>query len=408
MRKSKTNKCKCCNSALGTAASHLIFDDAGKERNIAFLLFDYIGKKVSESDGDQQAVCDNCLRQLIQCYEFKQKCVQANEDEDSGDDSNDEMEFNEIIEEESNDMGNLVMKPDQTAAENEYGFEKYVEFIEEYDDDDVDVEDEELTGVTNIEQTLTETENEYEFLNDFCGFVLTKDEDELNLADADEGQSLVAADIEYLDADVEDEGRYAFAENEESPEPDSEVIELAEFALDTNSKTVKTIGKFTFHFDFLSFESKQFPFIITDTLEDLHRIKEKLKQGVPRHMIELNRTMKPTAQSLDVEKIVTSDDLINILEADYHSENSYSRRVRDDADVFKIPKIESCEEIEYLEEEDSQVSIDEYLKSIAYIDYVENYSSSFYCKVSQPELAQNCTIRRNANRIDFCSCARRI
>lgn len=102
-------------------------------------------------------------------------------------------------------------------------------------------------------------------------------------------------------------------------------------------------------------------------------------------MIELNQqTMKSTAQSLDVEKIRTSDDLINILEADYQNENNnYSRRNRDDVDVFKIPKIESCEEIEYLEEEDSQVCIDEYLKSIAYIDYVENYDDlGFYCKVS--------------------------
>lgn len=102
-------------------------------------------------------------------------------------------------------------------------------------------------------------------------------------------------------------------------------------------------------------------------------------------MIELNQqTMKSTAQSLDVEKIRTSDDLINILEADYQNENNnYSRRNRDDVDVFKIPKIESCEEIEYLEEEDSQVCIDEYLKSIAYIDYVENYDDlEFYCKVS--------------------------
>lgn len=117
-------------------------------------------------------------------------------------------------------------------------------------------------------------------------------------------------------------------------------------------------------------------------MDDLHRIKEKLKQGIPRHMVELNRTMKSTAQNLDVEKIVTSDDLINILEADYQSANNYSRRVRDDADVFKIPKIESCEEIEYLEEEDSQVCIDEYLKSIVYVDYVENYGSGFHCMVS--------------------------
>lgn len=106
-------------------------------------------------------------------------------------------------------------------------------------------------------------------------------------------------------------------------------------------------------------------------------------------MVDLNQTMKSTAQSLDVEKIRTSDDLINILEADYQSENNYSRRVRDDADVFKIPKIDPCEEIEYLEEDGGQVCIDEYLKAIAYTDYVENYGSEFYCKVSQPNPTQS-------------------
>lgn len=100
-------------------------------------------------------------------------------------------------------------------------------------------------------------------------------------------------------------------------------------------------------------------------------------------MIELNRTMKSPAQNLDVQKIVNSDDMINILDSDYQSENNYSRRVRDDVDVFKLPKIESCEEIEYLEEEDSQMCIDEYLKSIAHIEYEENYCTGLACKVSE-------------------------
>lgn len=117
--------------------------------------------------------------------------------------------------------------------------------------------------------------------------------------------------------------------------------------------------------------------------------------------------MKSTAQTLDVEKIVTSDDLINILEADYHNENNYSRRVRDDGDVFKI---EPCEEIEYLEEEDTQVCIDEYLKSIAYIDYVDNYGSGFYCKVSGTEPIQSIKLESTQRSfpIQFSSCARRI
>lgn len=382
MKKSKANKCKCCNSVLGAVASHLIFDDAGKQQNIAFLLFDYIGRRVIESDGDRAAVCDNCLKQLVQCYEFKQKCVQANEVDSEDEDENDgnDLDSNENSEEESGSAEVIVApnEPMPGTSEDEFEFHRYLDIIEECDDDD-DVNADDSDGATGVDERTT-AESEQELLDDLCEFVLTKDYDV-----ADEQRSPIGADIEFLDVEIENEADYEYADIADDVEPESEVIELAEFALDTTSKTAKTIGKFISHFNcsFFSLDiiSTWFTFR-TDTVEDLHRIKEKLKEGVPRHMIELNRTMKSTAQSLDVEKIVTSDDLINILEADYQSENNYSRRVRDDADVFKIPKIEPCEEIEYLEDEDSQVCIDEYLKSIAYIDYVENYGSGFYCKVS--------------------------
>lgn len=231
MRKSKTNKCKCCNSALGAVASHLIFDEAGKRQNIAFLLFDYLGKQVNESDGVQQAVCDSCLRQLIQCYEFKQKCVQANEeDSDDEDCIEEEGETNDIIEEESYGTENYLVKPSPT--ENEFEFDRYVRIIEECVDDEADIED-----VDDVAKTAAESE--YELLNNLTEFVLSKDYDVV-----DEQQSSNAADIEYLDVEVEDDGDFAYGEIEESVEPESEVIELTEFALDSTSKTVKTIGKF--------------------------------------------------------------------------------------------------------------------------------------------------------------------
>lgn len=233
------NKCKCCNSALGAVASHLIFDEAGKQRNIAFLLFDYIGRRVIERDGDRQAVCENCLRQLIQCYEFKQKCMRANADDDSEDDVDEELESKGIIEQESDDAENLVTETEQTAAESEYEFDRYAEIIEECDDEDVDGD--ESNGATNTEQTPP-AENEYKFLNDLCGFKLT------NVISDDEERSPFAADIEYLDMEVEDEGDYEYAGMGSPPELRNEVIELTEYALDTTSKTVKTIGKFIFDF----------------------------------------------------------------------------------------------------------------------------------------------------------------
>lgn len=251
MRKSKANKCKCCNSALVAVTSHLIFDEVGKQQNIAFLLFDYIGKKVIESDGDQQAVCDNCLKQLIQCYEFKQKCVQANEN-DSEDDENEFEDYDydgtdtkSIIEEISEDEAeNFTGNIEETTTDSACDFDRYVEVIEEYDgvgNEDEDVDDTNVS--TKIEQTATE--NEFEFLNNLSEFVLTKVYDA-----TDEQRSPIPADIEYLDVDeMEDEIDYA--EIEDSFDNESEVIELSEFVLDTTSKTVKTIGKFTFNFNFI-------------------------------------------------------------------------------------------------------------------------------------------------------------
>lgn len=192
MGKSKANKCKCCNSAFGAVASHLIFDEAGKQQNIAILLFDYIGKRVVESDGDQQAVCDNCLRQLVQCYEFKRKCVQANVDDSEDDDGVDEV--------------------DEVDAVDEVDEVEEVEYLV------VEVEDEtDYTYAENAEESLA---------------VESEDDD------------LIAANIEYLDVEVEDEPNYSDADAaEEAHAVESEIIELTEFALDTTSKTVKTIGK---------------------------------------------------------------------------------------------------------------------------------------------------------------------
>lgn len=231
MRKLKAYKCKCCNSAFGAVAAHLIFDEAGKQQNIAFLLFDYIGKRVVESDGDQQAVCDNCLRQLVQCYEFKRKCVQANVDdsEDEDDDEEGEVDSNGIIEVDLDDAENIE-RIEQAPIENEYEFNKYAEIIEECENEDVE-EDESKPA----------TETEYEILNNICEFVLTKEYDDATAADAQ--RSPIAAEVEYLDVEVEDDVGYVYAGNEESLEPEREVIELTEFALDTTSKTVKTIGK---------------------------------------------------------------------------------------------------------------------------------------------------------------------
>lgn len=82
MGKTKGNKCKCCGSTI-SGDFQLIYDDEGKRLNVEFLLFDYVGKKVRESDGGNQAICSDCLKQLVQCYEFKKKCNEAGNDSTS-------------------------------------------------------------------------------------------------------------------------------------------------------------------------------------------------------------------------------------------------------------------------------------------------------------------------------------
>lgn len=115
--------------------------------------------------------------------------------------------------------------------------------------------------------------------------------------------------------------------------------------------------------------------------EDFIKIKQKIKSGIPRHMVELHKqTAAGNNQNFDVQKIVTSDDLINILEDDYQNKSNYAKRTRDDGDVFKIPNIETISGVEYLDDVE-HIDIDDYLKSIASITYDEAYEHYINCRV---------------------------
>lgn len=93
-RRIRPSKCKCCNSTL-KKDYHLIYGERGKELDIETLLRDAIGIQTSEADGASQIICDSCLEQVIQTYEFKQRCLQAANDESPSDRSEDEEENNE-------------------------------------------------------------------------------------------------------------------------------------------------------------------------------------------------------------------------------------------------------------------------------------------------------------------------
>lgn len=90
-------------------------------------------------------------------------------------------------------------------------------------------------------------------------------------------------------------------------------------------------------------------------------MKLKIKFGVPRHNIKTKIHTSESNNSLVVDKIVTSDDLINILEDDYRSETVHKQTRLEDIDS-EFPKIEMG---------DAHTNIDEYLNSIVSAVYSE-------------------------------------
>lgn len=116
---------------------------------------------------------------------------------------------------------------------------------------------------------------------------------------------------------------------------------------------------------------------IIDCVDDLVRIKRKIQDGIPRHNMENGQ--HKDSNNLDVDKIVTSNDLIDILNDDYQNENNSIKQEND----FKLMKIDT--EIEYLEEFEP-VNIDKYLKSIASFSYNETYEPYVYCNLCPEEI----------------------
>lgn len=155
MKKSKKNRCQCCNKTFA-AKIHLVFDDEGKKRNIAAVLLDYIGKSLNELDGIEYGICDSCWQQLIHYNEFKEKCIRANEansddDENNIDNDNDNIEGDEASEqnESSSNVNGYVL--------SEYLDESQYEYLDESEDmtaeylDENDSFDEENVRETNTQ-----------------------------------------------------------------------------------------------------------------------------------------------------------------------------------------------------------------------------------------------------------------
>lgn len=103
-------------------------------------------------------------------------------------------------------------------------------------------------------------------------------------------------------------------------------------------------------------------------------MKQKIKLGVPRHNIKTKIHTSESSNSLVVDKIMTSDDLINILEDDYRSETVHKQTRLDDND----------EEFSKTEMGDTHTNIDDYLNSIVSAVYSEYdvFDKPLQCVVS--------------------------
>lgn len=304
----KPKKCKCCNTLI-SKSFRFIYDEEGKELNIEFLLFDCVGKRVSEKNGLDQAICTKCLLQLQQSYEFKKKCLEAADDSDASD-SDSELVLCDV------------------SSFNSVTIENGEQSIEMDD------------PIMTLNEEYVIDEN-------------SKEEETYEMVDVSSPKNHGGADDE---SDIEI--KYV------------EVIDIIEDAnLDNSVKAQLQVN------DKLS------------TSITLPTVKKKFAKNAPSHRIKFKPEILADTKIIDVEKIRTSDDLVHILEDDYHSENDSNRkRFTDITDEFKIPKIEVedfCDNIEYLDES-KPIDLDEYIKLVTLISYDEKkcFLSDVKCVVS--------------------------
>lgn len=291
IRNKKSKKCKCCNTAISKSFRY-IYDEEGRELNIEFLLFDCVGKKVSEKNGLDQAICTKCLLQLQQSYEFKKKCLEAVDESEESDDAE---EADEVYELSCMNVGNV---------------DNCDELDKEFDETDEATF--EIVSISSMKNDVNES-----------------------------------SDIEMKFIEVID------------------IVEDTDVVISPKSQLNDKLS----------------------TSLTLPTVKKKFAKNAPSHRIKLKTEVLVESKAIDVEKIRTSDDLVNILEDDYQSENDSNRKCFTDiTDEFKIPKIEVedfCDNIEYLDES-KPMDLDEYIKLVTLISYDEKkcFISEVKCVVS--------------------------
>lgn len=322
LRNLKGNRCQCCNSTLSTDF-RLVFDETGRKQNIASLLFDHIGKKLKDDNGIRHAICQQCWQQLIKYREFRRKCLLANaatsDGGDGDDDFNDEGDNSEYY---KNEIDDTLTTTHSTAEDHSY-------------------------------------ENEISKAGDYI------EKSRSPLSDAFDD-----SELDYMVADYLDEN-FSFDENVET---ETKINNKITDDADKILEQLKSVRKLPFDFSQILIKPVLPPEIIRD--EDLDRVKHIIQNGYPRHEIHNDIDKGAANQNLDVEKIVTSDDLIHILDDDYRNESNYSKQSAELAQMTT----DTMTEIEYLEEYEP-INIDKYLKSISAFSYSEVYDPYVDCKL---------------------------
>lgn len=338
-------KCVCCKATIKNIAdNNFIYDEDGNPKDMHQILIDCIGMQPQVNDNLNPAVCTPCSVQLKQSYMFKQMCLNqtANKVEDGITDAENLQSVDEI-----EDVPLVDAEEDSK-----------VEYI--FDDENLQITSEIEYITTPVVNAVEENKAEGD---QHC----SDEENQEYISEIHERTSLSDEIIEFV-------------------ESEAEYLEESVLGLPDNHTPDTQLG------DCLTIDS----------------YKQKFRQLAPTHLsCDIKREVavsklgaaliEPDCTSLDVEKIATSDDLIKILEDDYHSENDTTRKRLDkemDADEFKIPKIEVwdvCEDVEYLEEE-KPIDIDEYLLAISttLLNEYDPFSVAAKCNVSNSITLPRC------------------
>lgn len=101
-KKKKIPKCKCCDNQIDDTC-HMIYGKKGRAQNLEGLIFDCIGRKVTEAGGSHQVICDDCFERLKQIQKFKQECaskhtennVSESEEEEEDDEEDEDVQIQE-------------------------------------------------------------------------------------------------------------------------------------------------------------------------------------------------------------------------------------------------------------------------------------------------------------------------